>query len=48
MTPKEKEQIQAVITTYKQWRMVPVVDDEFPEMMEKFELEMARLERMVK
>lgn len=47
MTEQEKEQVKASVKAYRALRATPVVDDDFPEMMERFDLEMHRLERMV-
>lgn len=47
MTAEEKEQVKASIKAYRALRATPIVDDDFPEMMERFDLEMGRLERMV-
>jgi len=47
MTDQERERVKAAITAYRRLRATPVVDDDFPEMMERFDLEMGRLERMV-
>jgi hypothetical protein len=48
LTMEDREQIKAALQAYKAWRMTPVVDDDFPEMFERLDLEMARLARLLK
>jgi hypothetical protein len=48
MNGEDRAQITATVRAWKALRATPVVDDDFPDMMERFELEMARLERLLK